>query len=310
MKNSKITICCLIVIAIIMLLITSSVGLQVQQYNKTQNIKIKKANSEPQYPFSAECTEKSQAIPAICCEGELVWVNVIAGARVYGTFQVCNCGEPGSLLNWDVNSFPIWGIWTFTPCTGTGLAEGDCVTITVEVIAPPVKNETFTGTIKMINIDDPTDFCEVEVSLTTLSESKICCNGRLVWKYVKPGAIVNATFQLCNCGETGSLLNWNVDTSTLPNWMEYWEFTPSSGTGLAEGDCVNITVQVVAPPEKKKTFTGKIKIMNSDNTSDFCEIDVSLTTPRARTINGFNLIFWILQKYPNMFPMLQHLLRI
>ena len=131
----------------------------------------------------------------------------------------------------------------------------------------------------------------------------ISCVGTLTWPEVNAGATVNGTFQVCNDGEPGSILNWKVDT--YPTWGT-WTFTPSSGIGLAQGDCVTITVEVVAPTEKKKTFTGKIKMINSINASDFCEIDVSLTTPKA--INGFNLLHWILQKYPNMFPILRSIL--
>ncbi len=131
----------------------------------------------------------------------------------------------------------------------------------------------------------------------------ISCEGTLSWPEVNAGATVNATFQVCNIGEPGSLLSWKVDS--YPTWGT-WTFTPSSGTGLAEGDCVTISVEVKAPTEKKKTFTGKVKMVNLINASDFCEIDVSLTTPRA--INGYTLIQWILQKYPNMFPILRHIL--
>ncbi len=133
----------------------------------------------------------------------------------------------------------------------------------------------------------------------------ICCEGNLIWEEVNAGSTVNGTFKVCNCGEPGSLLNWQFESA--PTWPgAVFEIIPDSGTALAEGDCVTITVEVKAPPEKKKTFTGKIKMINSDDPADFCEIDVSLTTPRART--GFNLLQWILQKYPNMFPILRHIL--
>jgi hypothetical protein len=131
----------------------------------------------------------------------------------------------------------------------------------------------------------------------------ICCNGTLTWPEVNASATVTGTFQVCNCGDIGSLLNWQVDT--WPPWGT-WTFNPPSGAGLAKNDCATITVQVIAPPTKKKTFIGTVKIINSDNESDFCEIDVSLTTPRA--INGFTLLQWILQKYPNMFPILRIIL--
>jgi hypothetical protein len=138
-----------------------------------------------------------------------------------------------------------------------------------------------------------------------IPEPAICCEGSLVWENVKTLVTVNGTFQVCNCGDPGSLLNWKVDTASIPAWGT-WTFTPSSGTGLAQPDCVTITVEVKAPAQKKKTFTGKIKMINSDDPTDFCEIDVSLKTPRA--INGFSLMQWILQRYPNMFPILRNIL--
>ena len=107
------------------------------------------------------------AVPAICCEGDLNWVDVPAGGTVTGQFDVCNCGEEGSLLDYEVVSWPEWGNWTIDPITGTGIMAGDCVTITVTVVAPPEKKKTFTGSVKIINLADPDDFCEIDVSLTT-----------------------------------------------------------------------------------------------------------------------------------------------
>ena len=136
-------------------------------------------------------------------------------------------------------------------------------------------------------------------------EPKICCEGNLLWEKVKTGSTVNATFKVCNCGDEGSFLNWQF--ASAPSWPgAIFEIEPDSGVMLAKGDCVIVTVNVTAPAEKNKAFSGKIKMINSDNSSDFCEVDVSLTTPRARI--GFNLLEWILQKYPNMFPILRHIL--
>ncbi|MGF3555087.1 MAG: choice-of-anchor J domain-containing protein [Thermoplasmatota archaeon] len=138
---------------------------------------------------------------------------------------------------------------------------------------------------------------------TVISEPKIYCEGNINWENVKAGSTVNATFRVYNSGDPGSLLSWKVDS--FPTWGT-WTFTPSSGIGLEKDHYVEILVQVVAPAEKKKTFTGKIKIINTNNESDFCEIDVTLITPR--TIKEFTLLQWILQRYPNMFPKLRRIL--
>lgn len=106
-------------------------------------------------------------VAAICCDGTLNWVDVKPNSTVSGSFQIRNCGEEGSLLDWQFNSAPTWGIWEIIPDSGQDLAEGDSVTIEVSVVAPPDEKTEFSGKIKMVNTNDPTDFCEIEVSLTT-----------------------------------------------------------------------------------------------------------------------------------------------
>jgi hypothetical protein len=112
---------------------------------------------------------ESDPIPAICCYGELTFSDVTPGGKVGGTFELCNCGENGSLLNWGYESSPNWqdAIFEIEPDTGSDLPEGECVTIYVNITAPSPSNEEFTGVITMRNEDDPSDICEVSVTLTT-----------------------------------------------------------------------------------------------------------------------------------------------
>jgi len=131
------------------------------------------------------------------------------------------------------------------------------------------------------------------------------CEGSLSWEEVNAGSNVTGSFKVKNIGEEGSLLNWSIDS--YPSWGT-WTFTPDNGTELPDGGSVTVAVSVVAPSEKNSEYSGKVKIVNSDNATDFCEIDVVLTTPRTRTINGFFILHWILQKYLNKFPVIQHLL--
>ena len=105
--------------------------------------------------------------PDLECEGELSWVDIEPGVVVEGSFTVENIGDLGSLLDWAVESYPEWGNWTFNPENGTGLEEGDTVTIDVEVIVPDEPEETFSGEIKIINSENSSDFCIIDVSLAT-----------------------------------------------------------------------------------------------------------------------------------------------
>ncbi|UCD13624.1 MAG: hypothetical protein JSW60_08720 [Thermoplasmatales archaeon] len=106
--------------------------------------------------------------PDLDCDGELSWTDVKPGDTVTGSFTVENIGDPGSLLDWKIESYPDWGDWTFTPSSGDDLTPEDGqVTINVSVIAPDEKNKQFTGNVTVCNQDDPTDCCTIPVSLTT-----------------------------------------------------------------------------------------------------------------------------------------------
>jgi hypothetical protein len=106
-------------------------------------------------------------VPDLTCNGTLVWPKVKAGSTVTGTFTVGNIGQPGSLLDWEVSSWPAWGNWTFTPANGTGLLAGSSVTVTASVVAPTTKNKLFTGTVVVRNKNNYTDNCTIAVSLKT-----------------------------------------------------------------------------------------------------------------------------------------------
>ncbi|RLF42097.1 MAG: hypothetical protein DRN12_01320 [Thermoplasmata archaeon] len=111
--------------------------------------------------------------PDLDCEGSLSWSNVKPGEEVYGSFTVSNIGDANSTLNWRIISHPTWGNWTFTPNMGYNLKPSDSPqTIQVKVIAPKERNNGFTGTIKVINMDNPNDYDTIDVSLLT-SKSKI-----------------------------------------------------------------------------------------------------------------------------------------
>ena len=93
--------------------------------------------------------------------------------------QVISCllpqeGQCISSVLWDVYSFPEWGIWTFTPDSGT-LEDGIWQTVTAEVVVPDQENQEFDGEVKIINTDNPDDFDIVNVILTT-PKSKVVSN--------------------------------------------------------------------------------------------------------------------------------------
>jgi len=105
--------------------------------------------------------------PDLDCDGDLDWIDVTPSETVTGSFTVENIGATGSELNWEIESYPDWGTWTFTPDSGTGLLPGTPVTIDVEVVAPPDEEAEFSGSVKIVNIDNTADYFTIDASLVT-----------------------------------------------------------------------------------------------------------------------------------------------
>jgi hypothetical protein len=101
------------------------------------------------------------------CDGNLSWTSVEYGEKVEGSFIIENIGYPFSSLNWEIESFPDWGNWSFYPESGFNLTPEDGqVIVNVEFIAPLEGDTEFFGEVKVINQDDPDDYCIINVSLT------------------------------------------------------------------------------------------------------------------------------------------------
>ena len=106
--------------------------------------------------------------PDLDCEGSLDWVNVGAGEVLYGDFKVKNIGDNESSLNWTIESFPIWGNWSFNPDSGLNLTpEMSPLTVQVTVVAPDERNKIFGGNIRIENKDDSDDYDVIPVHLKT-----------------------------------------------------------------------------------------------------------------------------------------------
>jgi hypothetical protein len=149
-----------------------------------------------------------------------------------------------------------------------------------------------------------------DLSLTEGFPAKpdLCCDGEIRWDSVPPETTVTANFTVENCGNSGTELSWEI--SDFPEWGSDWTFTPANGSGLTPEDgTINVEVLVVAPPDPNVEITGTIKVINSNNHNDFCRIDVYMKTPRNKAMN-YQIFYKIFEKFPNVFPILQKLLRL
>ncbi len=131
---------------------------------------------------------------------------------------------------------------------------------------------------------------------------KLQCSGSLSWSDVSPGYTVTSSFQVENVGDSDSELCWAIDT--YPAWGT-WTFKPKDGSGLTpEMEPVSVTVNVVAPDEKDEEFSGEIKVVNSENTSDFDTIQVSLTTPINKATDRHFFVLYLLKQFLKHRPLL------
>ncbi len=125
-------------------------------------------------PFTAYYADETVAaipppvIPDLDCDGSLSWTEVTPEETVTGTFTVENIGDPLSLLDWEIESYPDWGDWSFDPAGGLDLTpEAGAVTVTVDVVAPDDPETEFEGEIVLVNSEDPNDICIIDVALAT-----------------------------------------------------------------------------------------------------------------------------------------------
>jgi hypothetical protein len=132
----------------------------------------------------------------------------------------------------------------------------------------------------------------------------LTCNASFSWREIKPGQSVTGTFEVYNVGEACSKLKWEVDNST-PGFGA-WTFTPASGI-IPAGNNVTVNAVCVAPSNKSEEFTGKIKVVNLDDLTDYCEIDVYLKTPRTRSIQ-VQLLERLFERFPTVFTIFRYIL--
>jgi len=131
------------------------------------------------------------------------------------------------------------------------------------------------------------------------------CDGELLWTGVEPEKKVTGSFIVENTGDAFSLLDWEI--TEYPAWG-VWTFDPSDGNNLKPEDgSITVEVSVKAPSDKNKEFTGEVKIVNKENTSDYEIIPVSLKTPRNKMIY-LSLFEKIIERFPALKILISHLL--
>ena len=143
--------------------------------------------------------------------------------------------------------------------------------------------------------------------LVPTDASDLVSDGSIQVTDITPGSQVNGSFTIQNNGAADSLLDWEIES--IPNWGT-WKFSEEQGTDLSpdQGEKV-ITVSVTVPSEKSKTFTGGIKIINTNSPTDFEVIPLSITTPHTKEISYLHNWMHVLQEqYPFFFRLINKII--
>ena len=145
--------------------------------------------------------------PDLECEGGFAWTDIEPGATLKGTFGVRNIGDFDSLLDWKVDSWPDWGSWTFYPEEMNDLKpeDGELI-VDVEVRVPFEEVSGFGGKVRVINLENTSDFDEIHISLTTGPYSKITkpykgiyLNDKKILPFIVPLIIGHVTIEISAC---------------------------------------------------------------------------------------------------------------
>jgi hypothetical protein len=109
------------------------------------------------------------------CNGRLNWNFVGTKENVEGNFSLKNTGFSGSLLDWYISEHPSWGSnWSIYPYMGNDLTPSDGTQIiNVKVDAPEKQHDYFSGEIKIVNNEDPSDSETIVVTLSTSKNKQI-----------------------------------------------------------------------------------------------------------------------------------------
>ena len=147
--------------------------------------------------------------------------------------------------------------------------------------------------------DETANFC-IKGLIPKTADLK--CDGEINWNQVKPGSIITSEITIQNVGEAFSKLNWEI--AEYPDWGD-WSFSQNEGNSLIpEQGEATIKIDITSPEEAESEFSGQLKIVNKDDTSDCEIIQITLTTVKNKNRLYFAELFreiienfLILEKY-------------
>jgi len=123
---------------------------------------------------------------------------------------------------------------------------------------------------------------------------------------VRPNSNIETDIFIENIGEDLSCLDWEI--TDFPDWGT-WKFSKDSGEDVKPaGGPQKISVKIKAPNEKNSNFSGEIKIVNKDDTSDYSIIEVDLKTSKQKSKTNYDFRDFIYDFLTNGRLKIKHIL--
>ena len=106
--------------------------------------------------------------PNIECSPDRIsfsWIK--PGSNISDTFTVENINESNLPISWEIQ-YPTWGEWEFIPESKISLRPEDGpVKVNFEVQVPNEICADFSGEIRVVNSNNPNDYCTLSISVGT-----------------------------------------------------------------------------------------------------------------------------------------------
>jgi uncharacterized repeat protein (TIGR01451 family) len=239
------------------------------------NIDAKMCENSVQVSCSDDATVNIEVNPLVADSGNSYSGYVNEEIQLSGQ---ASGGIPDYSYYWDLDDDGEFDDSTLQNPTETWTEAGS-YTISLKVIDDSGSNDTDSTTV---NIED--------------REPNLYCSGSITLTDIEPGSTQIATITVENTGDPGSKLDWSILSE--PDWGD-WTFSPSEGSDLTPEDGEQIIeITIIVPDEKNSEFTGSITIVNDDDSSDTCEISVSVATPYFNKHPFLSYIEQIIDRFP------------
>jgi len=212
------------------------------------------------------------------------------GGNIASSFWIRNMGRKS--CNWSIASHPTLGTWEFSSPNSGMIPNGGSAPVSFTVTAPDMEGLDLSGEIKVVNLDDPSDYHTVQVNLKTKGESGPPAvvevreeNGKIILKISGYININVDNFQFTVNGVSG-LLNGYFHFESTTDYVEVTidpdgsEIIAVDGSGefniqnfmLQYGNSINVQIgDVVGSFEFNAGRSGRFDI---DIDETFTDVDI------------------------------------